>query len=102
MFQDLQERARLETILRMEALEGMISPLTTDESLDLYWSFFEKVCCLPVCIIYNIFATHALFLTAIPKQGSMLVCRVFDIAGVSLHLEFVRAQARRVSFSGVL
>ncbi|CAM9264609.1 unnamed protein product [Sphacelaria rigidula] len=37
-----QEKARLEEILRKEALEAMSSPLTTIESMDLYCSFFEK------------------------------------------------------------
>lgn len=43
--QEEQEKARLEEILRKEALEAMSSPLTTIESMDLYCSFFEKVCC---------------------------------------------------------
>lgn len=43
--QEEQEKARLEDILRKDVLEAMSSPLTTKESMDLYCSFFEKVCC---------------------------------------------------------
>lgn len=42
--QEEQEQAHMEKVLSSEAVEGMISTLTSEKSMDLYCSFFEKVC----------------------------------------------------------
>lgn len=42
--QEEQEQAHLEKVLSSESVEGRISTLTSEKSMDLYCSFFEKVC----------------------------------------------------------
>lgn len=42
-FQEEQEKAHIEDVLGSEALQGRISTLTTEESMDLYCSYFSKV-----------------------------------------------------------
>lgn len=41
--QEERESAHLAELLKSEALDAMASPLTDDESLDLYCSFFKEV-----------------------------------------------------------
>lgn len=43
-FQEEQEKIHLEKVLGSEALQDRISTLTTEESMDLYCSYFSKVC----------------------------------------------------------
>lgn len=42
--QEEQEKGHLEKVLGSEALQDRISTLTTNESMDLYCSYFSKVC----------------------------------------------------------
>lgn len=42
-FQEQQEKSHIEEVLGSEALQGRTSTLTTEESMDLYCSYFSKV-----------------------------------------------------------
>ncbi len=45
MYQEEKEKSLVAKVLGPDALQGRISTLATEESKDLYWSYFSKVCC---------------------------------------------------------
>jgi len=42
--QEEEEKSHIEEMLDADALQGRVSTLATEESKDLYWSYFSKVC----------------------------------------------------------